>query len=121
MSTFTTPADLRMMDNYNWMILSPFEFHIGNFPSARIISVPVGTITDLASIPRLFWSIFPPHGQWAKAAIIHDYLYETGLESRYRSDKIFLEGMEVLKVPRITRYFMYTSVRIFGITRYNKK
>ena len=39
---------------------------------AYVISVPVGYVTDLASVPRILWSVFPPHGRYAKATIIHN-------------------------------------------------
>lgn len=114
MSTFTTPADLRMLGNYRWQLLAPFEYHVGAFPSPRVITVPVGTVTDLASVPRLLWSIFPPHGKWAKAAIIHDYLYSKRLVPRKEADRIFLEAMEVLGVPRLQSRLIYRAVRVFG-------
>jgi hypothetical protein len=41
------------------------------------IIVPRGFVTDLASIPRPLWSWLPPDGPWAKAAVIHDFLYYT--------------------------------------------
>jgi len=41
------------------------------------IVVPRGFVTDLASIPRPFWSWLPPDGPWAKATVIHDFLYYT--------------------------------------------
>lgn len=75
MSSFTTPADLRMLDDYRWELLAEFDYHVGSYPSDTVIRVPAGTVTDLASVPRLLWAVFPPHGRWAKAAIIHDYLY----------------------------------------------
>lgn len=38
------------------------------------IVVPSGFPTDLASIPRIFWSLLPANGWWEKAAVIHDRL-----------------------------------------------
>ena len=52
MSSFTTPADLRLLDGYWYELLSPFEFHVGAYPSVNVIRVPAGFVTDLASIPR---------------------------------------------------------------------
>src|SRR5258708_33483224 len=43
-------------------------------PSIRI-TVPVGFVTDLASVPRVFWSLLPPAARYSYPAIIHDYLY----------------------------------------------
>jgi hypothetical protein len=114
MSSFTTPADLRMLDNYRFELLSQFEYHIGDYPSSNVILVPSGTVTDLASIPRLLWTIFPPHGRWAKAAIIHDYLYANGIGTKEFADKTFLEAMEVLEVPKVSRILMFWAVRLFG-------
>lgn len=114
MSSFTTPADLRMLDDYRWQVLAPFEYHVGAYPSATVICVPAGTVTDLASVPRLLWAIFPPHGRWAKAAIIHDFLYARGIGSKAYADRTFLEAMEVLGVSRVTRTLMYWAVRLFG-------
>lgn len=120
MSSFTTPADLRMLDDYCWQILAPFEYHVGCYPSDTVICVPVGTVTDLASVPRILWAIFPPHGRYAKAAIIHDYLYDRAIGSKEAADRTFLEAMEVLGVSRLTRTLMYWAVRLFGRGNYRK-
>ena len=41
------------------------------------VTAPKGFVTDLASIPRVFWSALRPDGLYAYAAILHDYLYWT--------------------------------------------
>ena len=65
------------------------------------ITVPKGFITDLASVPRSFWTIFPPFGKYTPAAVIHDFLYSehntTGI-NRTLADKIFLHIMRELNV-----------------------
>lgn len=119
MSSFTTPADLRMLDDYRWQLLAAFEYHVGSYPSATIISVPVGTVTDLATIPRPLWALFPPHGRWAKAAIIHDYLYANAIGSKQSADLVFLEAMKVLGVSRPIRTIMYLAARWCGRGKYN--
>lgn len=120
MSSFTTPVDLRMLDDYLWQLLSPFEYHVGGYPSDTVICVPAGTCTDLASVPRFLWTIFPPHGRWAKAAIIHDYLYANAIGSKADADRTFLEAMEVLGVSWMVRTTMYWAVRLFGRGSYGK-
>jgi len=114
MSSFTRPADLRMLDNYRWQLLATFEYHVGEYPSADVIRVPAGTITDLASVPRLLWALFPPHGRWAKAAIIHDYLYANAIGSKAYADRTFREAMGVLGVSKLVRWLMYWAVRLGG-------
>lgn len=120
MSSFTTPADLRMLDNYRWQLLAAFEYHVGSYPSDTVIRVPAGAVTDLASVPRLLWAIFPPHGRWAKAAIIHDYLYARAIGSKASADRTFLEAMTVLGVSHFTRTLMYWAVRWFGRGNYRQ-
>ncbi len=114
MSTFTAPADLRMLDDYRFELLAPFEYHVGDYPSHHIICVPKGFVTDLASIPQALWSIFPPHGRWAKAAILHDWLYVEATGTKAEADQIFNEAMGVLGVPPRTRWLMHQAVKHFG-------
>lgn len=94
------------------------EYHVGSPESGEVIIVPEGFVTDFASIPRGLWNIFPPLGPWARAAIVHDYLYSTaGLYGRYtrkRCDDIFVEIMKILKVAAWKRTCMYYAVRAFG-------
>lgn len=33
-----------------------------------------GFPTDLASVPRIFWALLPPHGAYERAAVLHDWL-----------------------------------------------
>ncbi len=117
MSRFTTPAVLEMLDDYRWRLMEPFEFWLTDAPD-DVIRVPTGYVTDLTSVPRLFWSIFPPHGRYAKAAIVHDWLYDNALRTKAEADRIFLDGMTVLGVPRWRRWVMYAAVRLFGRGKY---
>jgi hypothetical protein len=118
MSSFTSPADLRLLDSYRWMLLTDFVYHVGDYPSEQIILVPAGTVTDLASVPRILWAVFPPHGKYAKAAIVHDYLYEKGIGTKAEADRIFLECMGVLSVPKWRKKLMYWAVCLFGKGNY---
>ncbi|WP_442908701.1 DUF1353 domain-containing protein, partial [Hydrogenovibrio sp. 3SP14C1] len=34
--------------------------------------VPEGFISDGATVPRIFWPIFPPIGRYLKATLVHD-------------------------------------------------
>jgi len=88
-----------------------------------LIKVPVGFISDYASIPRLLTPIIPVMGKHRKAAVVHDRLYkETGhtatkTYSRVECDKIFLEAMKDCGVSTWKRYTMYWGVRSYQGTR----
>lgn len=106
MSRFTIPAILKMPGHYNWRVYDPFAFYLGDDES-DVIEVPTGFITDLATIPRIFWSLMPPDWRYAKAAIIHDYLYDNALRTKKETDLISQDGMTVLGVPKWKRKVMY--------------
>lgn len=101
-------------DGKTWIILCDFGYEVGVEGSGDVISVPIGTYTDFASIPRLLWAIFPRWGKYGNAAVIHDWMYWNQPRSRREADDIFLEGMEVLEVPKWKRNTIYYAVRWFG-------
>ena len=94
---------------------------------AGMITVPAGYVTDLASVPRFCWIFIAPFDV-ARAAVIHDILYEKinvafkakklHKISPYRriADKVFLEGMKSAfpNQPSWKIYACYYAVRWFG-------
>ncbi|EDJ6834378.1 phage tail protein [Salmonella enterica] len=120
MSKFTPPAILEMLEHYRWRVYEPFEFYLSD-DNSDVIEVPAGFVTDLASVPRIFWTILPPDGKYAKAAIIHDWMYDNALRTKKEADLIFLDGMTVLGVPKWKRTVMYWAVRLFGRGMYDTR
>lgn len=128
MSSFTDDLILRVEQREQrglgvYTILEPFTYRIGSEGSDRAVIVPAGFDTDLASVPWFARWLIASGGLHAKAAVVHDYLYERGLitgpggleaPSRSEADGIFLEAMGVLLVPRWRRYLMWLAVRIGG-------
>lgn len=117
MSAFTTPLFLEYLDGQNYKVLQEFDF--ASEEAERIIRVPAGFVTDFASVPRFFWRVLPPTGQYGKAAVIHDYLYRTHSAPKDVADRVFLEGMLVLDVPAWKARVMYAAVHVFGGPAYN--
>ena len=101
-------------DGKTWRLTEEFGYAIGSEGSSNTINVPAGFTTDFASVPRLLWFFLPQWGKYGNAAVIHDYLYYIQTTSRTEADRIFLETMLVLDVPRWKRYCLYTGVRIGG-------
>ena len=101
-------------------LVESFSYYVGKTDYLTdhgiVITVPVGFVSDGASIPRFAWPIIgsPLTGKYRAAAIIHDYCYFMQMFSREISDKIFLEAMKVLKVSKWKRYIIYWAVRLFG-------
>src|SRR4051794_2557985 len=78
------------------------------------VEVPKGFVTDFASIPRPFWSLFPTDGEYVYAAVIHDYLYWTQTRPRSEADQIFKFAMQDLKVGRASTAVIYGAVWAAG-------
>lgn len=93
--------------------------------------VPKGFITDFASIPRVFWNIYPPTGIYMPAALLHDFYYACELKSplpyakdmdpRYWCDCLFYDVMKDCGCNWFTRYTMYRAVRDWGWITWNSK
>jgi len=116
MAEFTKKLVISPLDNgYDWEVKQPFQYitDIG-LPWGHEINVPVGFITDGASVPRILWAIIPRWGRYSKAVVIHDYLYrETNIERKI-ADKIMKEAMIVCKTKIWRQVVMYWAVRLFG-------
>ncbi len=78
------------------------------------ITVPKDFQSDLASIPRILWSIYPPFGTYQTGAIVHDYLYTYKTVDRRLADYTFIVIMKEDGVDVFTRHLFYTAVRMFG-------
>ena len=81
------------------------------------VTVPVGFVTDMASVPRLLWWLFPPFGRYLTAAVVHDYLYQHGSTlgyTRAQADWLFLQIMVEDGVALWRAWLMYRAVRCFG-------
>lgn len=104
----------------------PFTYHIDEYPSNMIVTVPVGFLTDGASIPRAFWFWASPIGKHAQSAILHDYLCEyltiqvdghpTSI-TRKEADLIFKESLSILGVSKLKANLMYMGVSAYRKVR----
>ncbi len=78
------------------------------------VNVPIGFITDFASVPRPFWSALPPDGEYTYAAIIHDFLYWNQATDKPTADLVLKAAMEDFGVPKAEALLVYNGVRAGG-------
>jgi hypothetical protein len=78
------------------------------------VTVPSGFVTDLASIPAVFWSELPPAARYSYPAIIHDYLYWFQPCTRAEADAVLEAAMEDMQVPSPKIVIIYGAVRVGG-------
>lgn len=116
MKVFPDPLILADAGTRNNSRLFRLEHDFRYRSSLGTITVPAGFITDGASIPRIFWTILAPFGEYFEAAIIHDYLYTEANRkfTRAETDLIFKEAMFNVGVGWLTRGLIYRAVRIGG-------
>lgn len=117
-----------------------YEWKKGNM--GRKLVIPKGFIFDLASVPRIFWTISgvtPGRLGWA-APLIHDFLYEhrgklpegsyflfmndkwvssSIVWTRRSADKMFCRLMREDGISRFKRRMAYRAVRLGGWTYWN--
>jgi hypothetical protein len=111
---FPTPLKLQYVGFRTFEIVEPFTYQGKNL----CVTVPAGTTTDFASIPKVFHVVLDPFGQYARAAVVHDFLYRTQYYDRAIADGVLLEGMRRSGVPIWQYVSIYLSVRAFGWLSY---
>jgi Protein of unknown function (DUF1353) len=84
------------------------------------VTVPIGFVTDFASIPRLFWSLLPSDGRYTYPAIVHDFLYWTQTKPKNEADMILKFGMEDFGVGTAKSFAIYNAVHLFGSNAWNE-
>lgn len=107
--SFNKPAILSKFSDGVYYLRAPISYSTEKIPLS--VQIPTGFVTDLASIPRPFWSLVPRDGPYADAAIVHDYLYWQQKTTRDEADMAFLYAMEELEVSKRTAQAIYTAVR----------
>lgn len=107
------PVDFRpFVDGQHWIVRQPLTYRIG--VSMQEISVPVGFVTDFASIPQALQSIIKANGNYILPAVVHDYLYWDQTCSRKQADQIFLLAMIENKVGTLHQRAIHGAVSIAG-------
>jgi hypothetical protein len=109
---------IRPFKDYRFSTCFDLYFYVND----KKLFVPAGFKTDLASIPRIFWSIVAPYNAHLIApAIIHDWLYSQKTEfNRKEADIIFYTLLIKNGMSRFLSSIMYYCVRIFGKSHFKE-
>jgi hypothetical protein len=107
------PVDFRpFVDGRHWIVRQPLTYRIGI--SNATMTVPVGFVTDFASIPQALQSIIRQNGLYILPAVVHDYLYWKQTCTREQADQIFMLAMIENKVADVHRFPIHAAVRAAG-------
>jgi len=114
---FTTPLRLERVEDTSrdgrgtWVLLAVLAYWSERFGR---FEVPVGFVTDLASVPRLPVAFFLAGGLAHAAAVLHDWLYTTHQVDRATADAILREAAQACGVAPWRAYLMWLGVRAGG-------
>ena len=97
-----------------WVLAAPLVW--GGSASSPPFTVPVGFLTDLASIPRALRNLpaFDPNGKSRKAAVGHDWLYWWQGWGKDRADAFLREAMIAEGCSEADAEAFYIAVHEFG-------
>lgn len=119
--SFLTPLVVEVMPSgKRFRLYNRFTYQ--HKPDTIPFNVPAGFETDFASIPRFARVLIPKLGRYNKAAVIHDFIYQSDQIQldRYQADVIFLDAMADLGVAKWKRTLMYWAVRIGGFLAWTR-
>ena len=112
MAKFLSPLIAQKLNGANWEITSRLMYQSDLLK--EVISIPVGFVTDFASVPRLPLAFLVAGDTCHEAAVIHDWLYQTHATTRKLSDRVLSEAMRATDVPSWRRLLIYSAVRSWG-------
>ena len=123
-ATIYAPRASKVLGVDHWHLDRGFYYYFYYNGKYSYVYIPEGYLTDGASIPRIFWNLLPPWGQYGAAAIVHDYLcefleivvegYATRI-TRKEADQILCDAMESLEVPWYPREVIHAAVNGYRI------
>lgn len=115
---FWTPLELRVLsDGEHYELVNPLIWQAWD---ERKVVVPTGFITDMTSVPQVFWNILPPSGKYTRAAVVHDWLYRAQEVTRSQADEYFREAMHDIGVNKLQRAIIFAQVRMWGWIAWDK-
>ena len=97
-----------------WIVYRSFTYAVGDLQAPLdLITVSEGFRFDGASVPYFLQPFFPSvHPDYLQAAALHDRLLCNPRYSRLRADRVFVEALGVLGMPRHWRTCFFAAVRI---------
>lgn len=113
--------DLRGSENRRMAIVAgDYLYH--DPVTLGVYLVPVGYITDFASIPWPASLLLPPFGLWTEGSVVHDFLYAVGEKGcRDIADRILYTAIREQGVGRITAGAIHIAVKLFGGRAYGRE
>ena len=115
---FTGPLRLEVAGPDLWMVVDePLVWVDGD----TRVSVPVGFVTDLASIPRALRGLLDINGRSRRPAMAHDWMYTSQPFPREQCDEIFRKALIAEGESEEAAWIYWEGVRIGGASHWDRK
>jgi hypothetical protein len=120
MSYFIAPLAAEQLGRWEWRLIR--ELQLAD-PEHQLIVVPVGYLTNFASIRGLrvwlvlIYALLVGYGNASCA--VHDWLYDQGQLTRRQCDDVLYRALRAEGVARWRAYLFFAGVRLFGSAHYN--
>lgn len=114
MPTWAAPYLKFMYKNRRWRLAKSLIVELSTLDN---ILLKFGFEFDMATVPSIFWGIFPPYNDAIFAYVLHDYLYinrSVHQLTRKQCDEELLYWAKLTNSNMIDNYFRYYIVRLFG-------
>ena len=111
-----TPLLVEILDDERVRLVAPFVVLI----DGERLEVPIGFVSDLASVPRIPFFYWLAGGKAKIPAVFHDWAYKVARKARAWCDQAFGALCELTKLASWRRSLMYAGVRAFGASHYGK-
>lgn len=110
MSAFTSVV-ISPAPNHMWMVGVPVTWELLHLGSGLMVTVPAGFTTDLATVPWWArWLLNPVDPDFAKAAILHDWLLVDPSNSRLEAAAVFHDALLASRVSHFRAVPMTLAV-----------
>lgn len=122
MSAFLTSLEVENatgQDDGKWRLTAPLVYQ--SDVAGMTFTVPAGTISDFASVPRLPLAYMLFGDRASEASVVHDFLYTSHLVPRSVADAVLREASAVTGVSWFARQSMWLGVRLFGWLHWKPK
>ncbi|EAH5044254.1 DUF1353 domain-containing protein [Campylobacter coli] len=107
---------VKPFDKDRFEVINDYAFALASFNGV----IPKGFKTDGASIPRIFWSFYPPFkSEYFSACVIHDFLCEkANSRSDYKiADLALKEAMAFIGCSKFKIFVFYHSCNLYHVIK----
>lgn len=108
---FLSDLVVRRLDGINWQLVSPLHYMARD---GYVHRVPAMFTTDFATCRIGRWTLLGWRATYSPAAVLHDFLYREGVETRSGADRLFLEALRADRCSLFDAWKAYAGVRVFG-------